>query len=97
MVVVQDGTLSTMATSQTFLREFPFLASLQSAPKRRGGCGTCNRGSKNSIRADTYMQAKRQLARMSPPKLTKLKALLDAQSVRIIFRDDTGRTVQLTF
>ena len=39
LVVIEEGTLTSMATNAAFLAEFPFLASLAQKTQRRGGCG----------------------------------------------------------
>lgn len=92
--VIEDSTLTAMANNQRFLSVFPFLKSLQKTPKKPK-CGRC--GSKNNRRANAYTSAKRALAGMGPVQKRKLKELLNAEKVRIIFRNERNKASELTF
>ena len=45
LVVIEEGTITSMASNDTFKKEFPFLASLATkTANKRGGCGGSGRG-----------------------------------------------------
>ncbi len=95
LVVVEDGTIASMAGNAAFLAEFPFLASLRDAAVPK--CGGCKSSSQARARADLFGAAKRTLAGMASDKKRKLKELLNAQQVRITYKTAANRIVALTF
>ena len=94
MSVIEDGTLTSMANNKKILAAFPFLKSLQKAPKKPK-CGKC--GSGNQRRATVFTAAKRTLAGMGSAQKRKLKELLNTEQVRIIYRNERNKPVELTF
>jgi hypothetical protein len=94
LVVIEDGTLTSMANNKKYLVHFPFLKSLQTAPKK-SRCGKC--GSGNQRRATVFTAAKTTLAGMGSAKKNKLKELLNAERVRVIYRNTKNKLTELTF
>jgi hypothetical protein len=93
LVVVQNDHLTNWATSDKFLKEFPFLRQLQTALKARGR-GCC--GQKDKNRADALNKAKTNVAGLSSDKKRILKRLLNADKVRISYMRGRQK-VNLTF
>ena len=93
---IEDGLLAAMANNPRFTQEFPFLRSMATASGgRRGGCGRC--GANRQKRASVAQVIKRMIAGMDSGRKARLKALLNAKAVRVIYTDTGGRRVELTF
>jgi len=97
LVVIEDGTLLSMAANAKFVAAFPFLAALQNPQLRvpKQGCGTC--GGKGRERNQLLLSAKSSLANMDVDSKRRLKEMLNAQQVRIVYQDGGARTIQKTF
>jgi len=94
LVVLTDGVLTRLAASDSFITEFPFLSALTKLT-RTGGCGACGR--RNSANAEAYNAVKRNIAGLASDRKQKLKHMLSAKAVRVIYRADDGKVIQLTF
>lgn len=95
LVVIEEGTLTSMAGNAAFLAEFPFLATLVQKTQRRGGCGGCGKAAQE--RARIFGAAKTALAGLASDKKRRLKELLNAQQVRITYKTPANKVVALTF
>lgn len=96
LVVIEEGTITSMASNDTFKKEFPFLASLATkTANKRGGCGGCGRAA--AERTAVFTAAKQALAGMDSDKKRRLKELLNAAQVRITYKNNSGKLMQLTF
>jgi hypothetical protein len=93
LVVIEEGNLTSMARSQQFVAEFPFLTALanQTARSGRSCCGG------NVARQNAFASAKQTLAGMDSEKKRRLKELLNANKVRVVYTNTSGRRVELTF
>lgn len=91
---ITDSYLAGMARNQAVLTVLPFLKSLGTI-RTRPGCGSCR--SSNKIASNTYATAKRLIAGLPAEKKAALKRAINAHKVRINFRTDNGRIVELTF
>lgn len=96
LVIIQDGSLNAMARDGRYQSAFPFLRQLLSIQRARGGCGACG-GSSNTARISAFQAAKQELAGQSPAKKAELKRLLNAEQVRIVYRNAAGKLISLTF
>lgn len=99
-ITVDDAVVQRMLGDERFLSEFPFLKMLggfddQQAAGNGRRCGKCGR--KNRETATRYQHVKRGLADMDGAKKLKLKQLLGAGEVRIVYRDAKERIVNLRF
>lgn len=98
LVVIEEGVLMVMSNSPTFVKEFPFLATVaaqaRAKQKKRGGCGSCGRKKDQAV---LYGSAKKALAGMDSTKKRRLKELLNAERVRIVYRSGENKSVELTF
>jgi hypothetical protein len=97
MAVVEDSTLVSLAANPEAVREFPFLAGLATRAAKAGkrSCGSCGRGA--AERAAVYGSAKATLAGLTGDKKKRLKEILNAQKVRITYRNSSKKVIQLTF
>lgn len=97
LVVLEEGALTAMALNPAVAKEFPVLSAVAALAKkpRRPGCGSCGRAGQE--RAGVYQKAKAALASMDATRKRRLKDLLNAASVRIIYKDGGGRAHELTF
>lgn len=87
MVVLDDSVLYHMASNSQFVSSFPFLSTLKNAQKSCGCSGP-------SIDTNAV---KRQIAALDAEAKKRLKKLLNADRVRLIYRNEAGKLVQLTF
>ena len=92
LVVVEESMLMSMSHNQSFLTAFPFLQALQKLKKR--GCGSCRGG---QAKATALTSAKQTLAGMGSSKKRELKKLLNAEQVRITYKNSGGKIINLTF
>lgn len=97
MVVIEEGTLTSMALNATIVKEFPFLAPIAklASKARGGGCGTCGTAARE--RAATFQKVKQTLAGMDTERKRKLKDMMNAASMRLLYKDNSGKAQQLTF
>jgi hypothetical protein len=96
LVVIEDSMVLSMAQNQNFLSEFPFLAGLTAAAKKKkAGCSAC--GSANRERGQVLNAAKAAIAGMSPEKKKRMLKLLNAEKMRVIYSDGAktlSRTIE---
>lgn len=60
-----------------------------------GGCGRCRPKARNV--AIDIMHVKKTIAQLSEAYRIKLKELLDTHQIRIVYRTDSNKLIQLTF
>lgn len=95
LVVLEDGMLTSLASTIRFVTAFPFLAQLQNVAAAPGGCGPCQQ--KAQARVDKFAVVKRAIGTASPEIKRKLREMLNAKFVRVSFHDNHGKAIQLTF
>lgn len=99
LVVIEEGTIASMASNATFLKAFPFLAAvgrtIRSENGKPRGCGGCGRAAQE--RTAVYTTAKQAIASMDATKKRELREMLNAEQVRLVYKATTGKTIQLTF
>lgn len=93
LLVLESGHLTSLATNEAFLREFPFLRGLQAV--RKSGCSKC--GKPNLQRAAGYDAVKQAIAGMASVRKQKFKEMLNADKVRVIYTSNSRKTISLTF
>jgi hypothetical protein len=93
LVTIEEGTLAALAANPVALREFPFLGALN----RRGGGKSCKPCNRRRAEATGFGPAKKTIAGLDSTKKRKLKEILNAEQVRVLYKDGSGRVVQLTF
>jgi hypothetical protein len=95
LVVIENGTITAMASNPIFLRDFPFLASLGAQQVKGKKCSPCQ---KNKAQNDALLRAKAVIAGLPSEKKRRLKELLNAREARLIYaRAGDGKVIQLTF
>jgi len=86
-----------MLRDPKIVTEFPFLR--HASQKVTGGnkrrCGKC--GNKQRKTASDYEGIKTAIGVMANPKKAQLKKMLDANKIRLYYRDHQGRKVKMTF
>lgn len=92
LVVIEEGTLTSMSLNKAYVDEFPFLAGLASAA-RRGHC----RCKGDDARAEAYSKARQHVAGLDSVKKQRLKQMLNTEQARINFVNGSGKPIQLTF
>lgn len=97
LLVIEDALIASMSANPVFLKELPFLAGIGRANAAAGTkkCGRC--GSKASPQNTAYVAARRAIAQLPADKKIKLKQLLNAERVRIRYRDDRNQMIERTF
>ena len=99
LVVIEEGLIYSMASTERFLSEFPVLRQAQTliaapvAPK--GGCGGC-KGDNLNRRDETIMRVKMGLAGMPDDRRRLLAKMLNTERLRISYRQ-ASRTVTVNF
>ena len=94
LVIIENSTVAAMLADSEIVAQMPCLQNI-TAPTQKAGCGKCGR--KNSVKASEYTGIKNCLASMSADNKRKLKKILDATRLRIVYVNDSGRIVKLTF
>jgi hypothetical protein len=97
MVVIEESTLTTMALNPTVAKAFPLLAGIAKLARGSGKatCGQCGKASQD--RAKTFQAVKLAIAGMDAVRKRQLKDLMNAESMRILYKDHAGKAQQLTF
>ena len=97
LVYIQDTLLETIARQDSFLREFPFLKAISRGSGRRKGCGHCGGGQAARLTQNTYAIVKATIAGLSSDSKRRLKTMLNAKHVRVVYRASSGKGIELTF
>lgn len=101
LVVLDDNQIASMLNDQSFLSEFKDIkAALDSGRSKAAaapvkGCRPCQAKARNA--AVDLMSVKKSIARMSDENKIKIKKFLKAEKIRIVFKAEDGKLVQLTF
>lgn len=92
-VVIENGTIATLAGNPAAVKEFPFLGSVRDAKKGCGGCGT-----KNKAKEEALAKAKKSIAGLADDRRRLLLGFLGARSATVVYRTGEGvaREVELT-
>lgn len=97
LVTLEDSTILTLINDRAVAQEIPCL--FNKAPifqNNVGGCGACARKKQQRMREE-MARIKSCLAAMSAENKNKLKQLLGANKVRVVYSRPSGEVVQLTF
>jgi hypothetical protein len=97
LVIIENGTITGMLADASIVAQVPCLQSAAAAANAQPskGCGKCGR--KNSAKAAEYTSIKNCLASMSSDNKMKLKQILNATRLRIVYVNNSGRIIKLTF
>jgi hypothetical protein len=92
LVILNDTLIRSMASNEKFVRDFPFLGNVKKANGVKRRCCGGGRAVSQILQA-----AKGAFAGLSPDKRKLLKQLLNAEKVRVTYRDSSRRMVEQTF
>ena len=95
LVIIENSTVAAMLADSEIVSQMPCLQNITTAQAQKSGCGKCGR--KNSVKASEYTGIKNCLASMSADNKRKLKQILNATRLRIVYVNNSGRIVKLTF
>jgi len=97
LVVLEEGTLTSMALNPKIAAVFTFLAPIAALSRQspRAGCGSCGRA--GQIRAETFTKVKRAIAGMDSTKKRQLKDMLNAQQIQVLYKLPSGKQDNLKF
>ena len=99
LVVIDDSMLYAMASDARFVQAFPFLKGIASVRSRTqnnsGGCAKCRQTNRQV--ASGVNAIKQAIAHLGQPQKLRLKQLLNAVSVRVVYMDTGGRSISHTF
>lgn len=97
LVVIEDGTILSMLNDPTFNTTIPCLYGKREMFKSpTGGCSSCGK-KKQDNRRQELMRIKACLAGLSDEKRRELKQLFNTEKIRIIYSNNGGQVVQITF
>lgn len=96
-VRISDSVVANLLGNANARREFPFMATawLNHQAGKKVGCNTCgNKTKKNTI---DYSGLRRAIGQMSVEQKRKLKQILGARQVEVVYNNGRGKTVRLKF
>src|ERR1700677_2724285 len=93
LVYIQDSLLEQMARTDVYLKEFPFLRGLIET-RGRTGCRRCGGGEAARTRQRTYASTKAAIAGLASDRKRKLKEMLNARQVRVVYRTSAGKALE---
>lgn len=97
LVVVDDGTIASLIMNSSIANSIPCLTNKRGLlGNTSNGCGSCARKRQQKIREE-YAKIKSCLVALSSEKKEELKKYLNAERVRVVFTNNGGQTVQMTF
>jgi hypothetical protein len=97
IVVVDDGTIASLVMNNSISNSIPCLTNKRGLlGSVSNGCGSCMRKRQQKVREE-YAKIKSCLAALSPEKKEELKKHLNAEKIRVVFTNNGGQTVQMTF
>lgn len=94
MLVLENGTLLSMALNSKLLTEFPFLGTIVPSAGV-SSCGSCAAAEKDK-RTTAYEVVKQRIATMSSEMQRKLKTYLGVSQLRVHYKSTGGRTMTVT-
>lgn len=97
IVVIEDSTILSMLANKTLTEKIPCLFNKKNIfTSGKGGCGACARKRQVKQREE-LAKIKTCLAALSPEKKAELKTHYGADQLRIVYVNNAGQTVQMTF
>lgn len=97
IVVIEDSTILSMLTNKTLSESIPCLFNKKNVFNTgKGGCGACARKRQVKQREE-LAKIKTCLASLSPEKKAELKKHYGADQFRVVYVNNAGQTVQMTF
>jgi hypothetical protein len=94
-VVLDHAALQNLLRRPDVLQVFPFMAAAAAKLKGSKGCNGC--GGKNRANLADYESLKAAIAQLGGDDKRKLRDLLQATEVRLVFKNFRNQTVRMTF
>ncbi len=98
IVVIEDSTITALLSNTALAQALPGLktaGAAKAAATGKPGCTPCQ--AKARLKAVNYSQVKKAIGTLTSDQRKKLKEHLGADKVRVTFKNDQGKMVQLTF
>ena len=97
IVVIEDSTIMSMLANKTLADTIPCFTNKKNLfASGNGGCGSCARKRQQKQREE-LAKIKTCLASLSPEKKAELKKHFGADQLRVVYVNNGGQTVQMTF
>ena len=97
IVVIEDSTILSMLANKTLADSIPCLVNKKNVfTSPTGGCGACAR-KRQAKQREEMTKIKTCLAALSPEKKKELKKHFGAEQLRVVYVNNSGQTVQMTF
>ena len=97
ITVIEDSTILSMLANKTLADSIPCLFNKKNIfNSNGGGCGSCARKRQVKQREE-LAKIKVCLASLSPEKKAELKKHFGAEQFRVVYVNNAGQTVQMTF
>lgn len=97
LVVIEDSTIMSMLANKELVNKIPCLLNKKNLfETSKGGCGSCAR-KRLAKQREEMRKIKTCLASLSPEKKTELKQHFGAEQLRVVYVNNAGQTVQMTF
>lgn len=98
LIVIEDSTISSMLRDNRYVLAFPCLKTAADRIKNlQPGCGRCGRRTSNRTQTSIIQDAKNCIRELSAEGRNKLKSLIGAKKYRIVYKDNAGRIMKVTF
>lgn len=101
LLIIDDAMVTAIMGNSKIISQIPPLAVAVSNARanpnagKGGGCKPCQAKARNV--AINLMSVKKAIARLPNDMKKKLKELLKAKEIRIVYKDDSGKMIQLTY
>jgi len=95
VVTIEDSTITALLGNSKLVEALPGLKTAGAAKAAASSCKPCQ--AKARAKAVNYSQVKKAIGTLSGEQRKKLKEHLGADKVRVTFKNDAGKMVQLTF
>lgn len=97
VVVIDDSTILSMLANKTLADSIPCLVNKKNLfTSGKGGCGSCAR-KRQAKQREEFVKIKTCIAALSPDKKNELKRHFGAEQLRVVYVNNAGQTVQMTF
>jgi uncharacterized protein YajQ (UPF0234 family) len=95
VVTIEDSTITALLSNQKLTEALPGLKTAGAAKVATTSCKPCQ--AKARAKSVNYSQVKKAIGTLTGEQRKKLKEALGADKVRVTFKNDAGKMVQLTF
>ena len=90
LFVLEDNVVLGLAANLDYRREFPFLEKLANLKPLPGKCSACVARQHRTTQLAVLAEMKRQFGEMPDDRKRKLKSMLSAAQVRVVYKTGSG-------